>query len=114
MATPRPRPRQSQQTSPKVQLIERLPDPQITFLVHREVMDQMPFQMAEALQQFMGCSIFIDFCKLNVAKCDKDLADLRPRPEWTNEQYIQLSRDMRLVWRFWTDLLQFAEEFKPK
>lgn len=91
-------------------MAEEKTSPQVSMLVHREVLQKLDDALKEPLKQFLGSYIFIEFCKLNRDVSALQAAELDP----SQENFAQLSKDMRLVWRFWTDLLRFAEELQPK
>lgn len=87
--------------------------PQIPYLVDRDVLEKLPEEYREFIKSLMGSFIFIDFCKLQLAKVEENLRNINPMTH-SVEDYTNLSKDMRLLWRFWTDLLHYAEEFKPQ
>lgn len=105
MAQQRPLRQQPQRRTSESRVI-----PQVIMLINREVMEGFNPAFKEMLADFMGSFMFIDFCKVQQAKAKEAMDSLQPHPDWTNEEYVQLSKDMRLVWRFWTDLLRYAEE----
>ncbi len=84
--------------------------PQVANLVHRDVISQMDKPYAEFLIGTFGTVAFKMFCELQLNKVKDDLMRLSPRPEWSDSDYAQVSKDMRLVWRFWTDLLDYATD----
>lgn len=102
------------QQRPRV-VVQQLPPrvrPQIAMLVDYDAINGFGPQVKEMLGEFLGSFLFIDFCKVQVAKAEEKIKNLRPLPEWTTEEYFKLMEDMKLVCRFWADLLQFAEGFK--
>lgn len=86
--------------------------PQVSTLIHREVMEKMRPEFRDMFSSFIGTDLFIDFCKGQLECIEYDIGEVQKRMDLPAEQQFQLSKDMRLVWRFWTDLLRFAEEQK--
>lgn len=87
--------------------------PQVSLLIHREVMDKFGEGEQQVLVSLFGSGIFHDFIRKQMEIVQKQTTELNPRA-YKPEDFVQLSSDFRLVWRFWYDLLQFAEEYKPE
>lgn len=77
-------------------------------------MDKFPQELRQFLEEMFGCYFFVDFCKFQIAKAEENIRALNMREDWSKDEYFQLLNDMRLVLRFWTDLLRFAEEYREK
>jgi hypothetical protein len=88
--------------------------PQVSVLVHRDVLAKFDLEFRNVLTQFLGSFVFLKFCEANLKAVEEDIRNLAPTARMTPDEYFQLSKDMRLVWRFWTDLQRFSEEFKQK
>lgn len=88
--------------------------PQVATLIHREVFKKLDVQSKLFLLSNLASRAFQEFCKFNLEAVKEDLIALSPRPEWTQEEFAQLSNEMRLVWRFWTDLLQYAKDISEE
>lgn len=86
--------------------------PQVAMLVHREVMAEFDGSTRDWLEQCLGSHVFREFCSKNLAVVERDTAALEPGND--AQKFFQISKDMRLVRRFWIDLLRFAEELKTR
>lgn len=87
--------------------------PQIPFLVDRDVLEKLPEQYKDFIKPLMGSFIFLDFCKMQLESVEEKTRQINPM-NYSIEDYTNLSKDMRLLWRFWTDLLNYASEFKTE
>lgn len=87
--------------------------PQVSLLIHEEVLHSFAEGEKQVLISLFGSGIFHDFIRRQIEIAQTQTIKLNPR-DYSPEDFIQLSSDFRLVWRFWNDLLQFAEEYKPK
>jgi hypothetical protein len=90
----------------------KAPPRQISVLVDRDTLNNMGPGEREWMETFLGSHVFQQFCKGNVDAVQTNLAELNPGA-FTPEDFVNLSKDMRLLWRFWTDLLRLAEEYTP-
>ena len=84
--------------------------PQVATLIHRDVVEGMEKQYQFFLANTLTTAAFRLFCQLQMERIKDDLMKLTPRPEWSDEEFTRVSKDMRLVWRFWNDLLEYATD----
>lgn len=91
---------------------EKEPIREVAILVHREVFNKYGAGERDWLETFIGSHMFQQFCKDNQNVVQADLIRLNPSGI-SAENFTKLSIEMRMVWRFWTDLLTLAEELQP-
>lgn len=112
MAQPRPR-MQTPQAEQRTLQNEPSPNPEISVTVHREAMEVFKGLDKEYIQAMFGSVLFEQFC-LKQMELSRKAQDSLPMGRYSPEQFYQLTRDFRLLWRVWNDLLEFSREFKPQ
>lgn len=109
MAQPRPPVHKPQ---PRSDEINPYLSPEISILIHPEALAQFEGPHLEYMKSFFGSVLFENWVKKNQELTEADARALQIG-RYSPEQYYQLSKDFRLLWRVWTDLLQLAKDNKP-
>lgn len=87
---------------------------EIVNLVSHGVVDELNPPEQALLHDTMRSGFFIKFATGQAKAADNSAQRLDPNAKgMTPESYFQLAKDLRLVSRFWLDLLAFAEDWKP-
>lgn len=87
--------------------------PEITVLIHPEAMKQFEGPHLEYMKSFFGSVLFENWVKEQIKLTEDNQRGLHVG-RFNAEQFYQLSKDYRLLWRVWHDLLQFAIDSKPQ
>jgi hypothetical protein len=106
----KPQPRHKQTPPPPSN--EPRPQPEITQLLDRDVIGKLYDGAArEYLAAMIASPVFRNFCEEQLASAQKRANELQVG-HYSAEEYYQLSKDFRLLWRFWNDFVVYATDLK--
>lgn len=87
---------------------------EISNLISYASVDELSAPEQQLLRDMMRSGFFLNFAKGQARDAEKASQQLDPNLAGMNpDKYFQLAKDLRLVSRFWLDLLAFAEDWKP-
>lgn len=87
---------------------------EIVNLVSYGAADELSPPEQSLLRDMMRSGFFHNFVKGQARGAEQSAQRLDPNAKgMTPESFFQLAKDLRLVSRFWLDLLAFAEDWKP-
>lgn len=62
------------------------------------------------VEDMLGSGVFRKFIELQVEKAKDAITELNPSLYKDMEEFYQIAKDRRLLWRFWNDLHQYTED----
>jgi len=86
-------------------------------LINTEILEQFQGPEQENLNVIWGSNYIRTFAQMQASKASQELARLDPE-QFTGadaaNKYYQHAKDLRLLYRFWNDLLSFSEDCASK